>query len=165
MAEETNLKPLEILVIDDNPLLRELLEDMLKPYMVNVTTAAGGLEGIEKYKARIDLPKSESDMKPYDAVLTDLNMPRASGADVTREIKKVNPQTQVIIITGAESNDEYGRLSEELKELSPDGILQKPLKLSQIEYLTKQIRSVIELRKINVNYQPEPPFYQLPTQP
>jgi len=91
-------------------------------------------------------------------------MPRASGVDVTKKVKELHPQTQVIVITGHEPNEEYKRLSERLGEAKPDGIVQKPIMLESIKHIVDQIRFVIEKRKIEPNYQPEPFSYQTPPQ-
>jgi CheY-like chemotaxis protein len=127
-------EPIEYLVIDDDSNIRAFLEVCIELEGETVDTAADGAEGIEKYVKRYDAGN------PYPAVLTDLNMPRASGADVTREVKRLSPNTPVYVITGNEPTQEYKRLSDELGELGPDDVLKKPISMDQIKELTQKIR-------------------------
>ena len=154
--EQTNNKPLEVLVIDDDEPIRELFHEIIQSAGANVTTAIDGKDGIEKYIA-----KKETGV-PYDAVLTDLIMPRASGVDVTRRVKELSPKTQVIVVTGFEPNSQYKALSEQLGQLKPDGILQKPITPEGLMYVVNQVKSVIEKRKIISDYQPQPSYYKSP---
>ena len=125
----TQTSSLDFLIIDDNPDHREILIEFVKHQatglgmQVGVSEAADGKEGLEKYGTRL------SSGKPYDVVLTDLNMPNTTGDVVTKTIKGRNPQTLVYVITGGEATDEYRKLSEKLGTLKPDGVIQKPLHL------------------------------------
>lgn len=103
--------------------------------------------------------------QPYDAVLTDLRMENGDGVQVTQVVKSLQPQTQVIVITGKEENSEYMGKSEKLREVKPDGILQKPFTVDDIKYLIGQIQSILEKRKTQPDYQPEPSFYIRPATP
>ncbi|GEM_PF-5371855 len=126
MTTQNPDRPLEILVIDDEPALRELLSECIGGYGAKPTQASDGQEGIEKYFA-MALAGT-----PYDAIFTDLMMPRKSGVDVVREIKKLSPLTPVYVITGKEANREYESLAEQLGQLKPDGVIQKPYNLTKI---------------------------------
>ena len=148
MAEEQ--KPLELLVIDDDEVIRHLFEEVAKIVGANVTTAVDGQEGIAMYEERYGTAT------PYDAVITDLNMPKATGVDVTRRVKELSPKTPVYVVTGVEANAEYRRLSAELGELKPDGVLQKPFGLQDLRDVLGQIKSQISGTE-NQPYQPPTP--------
>ncbi len=120
-------KPLEILVIDDNPDITDLLARIIRNLGHNVSVANDGQEGIEKYVDRFNAAKTDSTKRRYDIVFTDLNMPRKSGTDVTREVKKLSPNIPVYVITAHEPTEEYAKLAKELGQLKPDGVIQKPL--------------------------------------
>jgi DNA-binding NtrC family response regulator len=77
-----------ILVIDDEPEIREGLEDLLKGEGYSVDLAPNGLEGEKRLAA-----------KSYDLVLLDLMMPDKSGMDVLREMRANDPETPVFMIT------------------------------------------------------------------
>lgn len=135
-------RPLEILVIDDDPSIRVLLKHILSAEHVDI--ASDGQEGIDMYVARYDAAKTDSTKKPYDLVLTDLRMPRVSGADVTRKVKEMSGgKTIVYVITAVEPNEEYRELSAALGENKPDKVIQKPIDISTIKGLVGEIRSRI----------------------
>ncbi|MFH1823800.1 MAG: response regulator [Candidatus Firestonebacteria bacterium] len=78
----------KILVLDDEESIVELIRDILsqKDYEVKgFTDAKEALECILK--------------ETFDVVLTDLTMPKMSGIEVLKKVKKISPQTEVIIIT------------------------------------------------------------------
>ncbi len=79
-----------ILIVDDNPILREGLKSVLSHYPAfEIAGEAGdGLEAIES------VDKSHPDL-----VLMDLSMPRMDGLAATREIKKKWPATKILVFT------------------------------------------------------------------
>jgi DNA-binding NtrC family response regulator len=77
-----------ILVIDDEPEIREGLEDLLKSEGYAVDLATNGAEGERRLGAR-----------SYDLVLLDLMMPDKSGMDVLREMRASDTETPVFMIT------------------------------------------------------------------
>lgn len=80
----------KILIVDDDPVVRSVLSDLLKTVGNYQTDSANdGLEGIKKVK--------DND---YDIVFTDLTMPRLTGMDFLKEMKKIRPQLPVVVITG-----------------------------------------------------------------
>ena len=154
MAEEsTTQKPLEILVADDESGILQLFSAFFGMNGANVVTASDGLDAISKYTARFKAGD------PFDAVVTDLNMPGASGAEVTKKVKELSPATQVIAITGYEATKEYEALTKSLGEQRPEGILPKPITLEDIEHLVSMIRYVREVRVEQPGYRLEPPLY------
>ena len=150
MTQEITQKPLEILVVDDDLDIRQLFETIIKGEGENVTTGIDGIDAVEKYVARY-----EGGM-PYDAVITDLAMPRADGVVVVERVKNLHPNTQVIVITGYEPNEEYRILSDRLGQLKPDGAVKKPMPLDGLIHIIGQIKAVIERRKTEPDYQPDP---------
>ena len=77
-----------ILVVDDEAGPRESLRMILKP-RYEVHTASDGQEALRLINN-----------KDVDVVTLDLNMPGLSGIEVLKEIRKLKPNTEVIIITG-----------------------------------------------------------------
>ena len=80
----------EILVVEDEDHLSQLLTALLefKGYQ-NIQVANNGHEGVEKYKKN----------KP-SIVFMDLEMPVMNGYDSSREIKKFDPNANIVAITG-----------------------------------------------------------------
>ena len=79
----------KILVIDDEPEIRDLLFEVLQEEGFEVFGAADGLEGLERFH----------DIKP-DLVITDVKMPRKDGLYVLKGVKEAKSDTDVIILTG-----------------------------------------------------------------
>ncbi|MBI2816819.1 MAG: sigma-54-dependent Fis family transcriptional regulator [Acidobacteria bacterium] len=77
-----------LLVIDDEPGIRESLELLLEHEGYQITTAATGEAGLRA------LAK-----KPFDAVLLDVSLPDKSGLEVLREIRTSDPSLAVVMIT------------------------------------------------------------------
>ncbi len=78
-----------ILVIDDDPLILDVVREILELHDYTVETALSGTEGIEKYREN-----------PADLVLTDLIMPHKDGLSVITELKKEFPGVRIIAMTG-----------------------------------------------------------------
>jgi len=77
-----------ILVVDDEPNYLIVLSELLREEGFEVYTASGGMEAFEVVK-EVDL----------DLVITDMQMPEVDGLQLLQEVKKVNSELPVIIIT------------------------------------------------------------------
>ena len=87
--------PLHVLVIDDEPAIRKLLSEMLRAVAHNVEAAEDGESGIIMFEAAI------RDGDPFDAVVTDQEMPGMPGTEVAHIVRKLSPGTPVIMVTGS----------------------------------------------------------------
>lgn len=108
-----------ILLVEDQPSLREVLGDFLESLGYTVHSAASGAEAIEVCKA---------DGRTIDLLLTDVVMPAMSGPDLERAVCALRPQVQTIFMSGY-SNQVLKR--ENLK--SSAVLLQKPFDMSLLE--------------------------------
>lgn len=81
--------PSKILIIDDERPTLAMFALFLEAYGYEVFTAASGAEGIEMFRKHA-----------VPIVLTDIKMPGMNGLEVLDAIKKIDPVTEVIIITG-----------------------------------------------------------------
>jgi YesN/AraC family two-component response regulator len=119
---------LRIPCIDDEPLLRELLKELLEFHEHKVETADGGRSGLDAFQNARVLGQ------PFDVVITDLGMPDVNGRQVVEKIKADSPDTAVIMLTG------WGAMLEERGEGvdKVDALLSKPPRANElIETLTK----------------------------
>lgn len=119
-----------ILVVDDEPSMREFLEIMLSQDGYQVNAAATGEEGVKIYK-----------LTEPDLVLTDVRMPGMSGLDLIREIHNVDSSVPIIAITAYASADDALRA---VREGAYD-YLSKPF---QVEDLRLIIRNALEARRL-----------------
>lgn len=87
-----------VLVVDDSPMLREMVSDLLQKSGLDVTQACDGVDAVEKIQAN-----------PPDLVVMDIVMPRMNGYELCRWIKN-NPKTQNIpVIMCTTKNEEFDR--------------------------------------------------------
>ena len=114
-----SIKPihLQILVIDDEPLVRSLLKQVLENRGHAVTEAGNGQEGVRCFR--------ENDI---DLVITDHGMPVMNGLDAAFRIKKQKPKTPVLLITGWQTETD----AVFQKPSSIDEIITKPFDLEKI---------------------------------
>jgi DNA-binding NtrC family response regulator len=80
---------LKTLLVDDEEEFLNTMVKRLRKRNLEVSTANQGRQAIEKVSG-----------EPFDVVVLDMAMPGMSGIDTLREIKKVRPSTEVIILTG-----------------------------------------------------------------
>jgi DNA-binding NarL/FixJ family response regulator len=97
---EVNQERLRVLVVDDSPLFREGLSNLLgnRPDIQVVGEASNGNEALEK--AREIMP---------DVILMDIIMPECDGLEATRMIKDEMPHIKVVMLTVSESEENLFR--------------------------------------------------------
>jgi signal transduction histidine kinase len=83
------MKPSRILVVEDEPLVKELIGVYLHEDNHDVQTASDGREGLDKFRAG-----------EFDLVLTDRAMPGMNGEQLARMIKEIKPSQPIILLTG-----------------------------------------------------------------
>jgi DNA-binding NtrC family response regulator len=82
-------KQYSILIVDDEPLIRKSLYEILKIEGFDAYTALNAEEAMDLFKKR-----------SFDIVITDMKLPKISGLELLNFIKKTSPVTEVILITG-----------------------------------------------------------------
>ncbi len=128
-ADFTLLKGSEcILLVDDEEGPIEVEKLMLKELGYSVITAENGREAIDIY-----VEKSEK----VDLIALDMIMPEMSGKATYAELKKINPDVRVLLVSGYSTN----RQTEELFALGCNGFIQKPFDIIE---LSQKIREVLE---------------------
>ncbi|HZM02898.1 MAG TPA: ATP-binding protein [Candidatus Saccharimonadales bacterium] len=118
-------RSLRILCIDDEPDLRQLMQDVLEVHHHKVSVAPGGREGLEMFRAHL------RGREPYEIVITDLGMPDMDGHHVARAIKAESPRTPIIMLTG------WGAMMKADGETAPDvdAVLSKPPRIQELNEL------------------------------
>jgi DNA-binding NtrC family response regulator len=118
-----------ILIIDDEAEIRESLQTLLEFEGYEVETAANGSQGLSKLGDR-----------PFDLVLLDLALPDRNGLELLPEIRAIDPQISVIMITA------YGTVEDAVRAIQSGAanFLQKPW---DNEKLLADVRSVVARRR------------------
>jgi len=95
----------EVLLIDDNPIQLTARELVLRGEGFSVSVAT-------TVDSALALLRSDEVAQRFGVIVTDHVMPQASGAVFVRELRRVNPDIPVIVVTGmAEAEDEYEGLN------------------------------------------------------
>ena len=85
-------------MVDDEPIMQEILAEFLTEEGYAVDIARSGEEGIELVKGR-----------PYDCAVVDLMMPGIDGIQTTQAFKRIDPTLPVIMITAYASWNQRSR--------------------------------------------------------
>ena len=131
LSPDTKPRPLRILCIDDEPLVRDLIRKILQRDGHQAEVADGGQSGIEAFRAACQCED------PFDVVFTDLGMPHVDGREVAAAVKRESPGTHVIMLTG------WGVFMQEDGTVPPhvDNILGKPPRIDEIRAILDSIAS------------------------
>ena len=130
----TNSLNAKILLIEDEPEVRESYVDMLSMLGCEVDGADNGVSGLEKL-----------DNDTFDIVITDLNMPVMNGLETLRQIKKKEIDTEVIVVTGfATIENAIGAM----KQGAFDYIT-KPVSIEHVKIVLSKCLQKIQARREN----------------
>jgi DNA-binding response OmpR family regulator len=118
--------PARILLVDDDPMVTQLITDMLRLDGHDVDTAPNGVAALEKVKRR-----------RYDLVLSDLHMPEMDGAGLYRELttRQAHSPGKIIFLTGTAGESEAHRLVQE----TGLPVLRKPFNLVELLALVRKV--------------------------
>ncbi|GFE56358.1 sigma-54 dependent transcriptional regulator [Geobacter sp. AOG1] len=117
------MEVIDVLVVDDEAIIREGLKRILEHAGYNVASSASGQHALECMQE-----------ENFGLVITDLKMPGMSGMEVLKAIKVLQPEVPVIIITGYSTVDtaveamKNGAFDYIAKPFTPDQILEKVCK-------------------------------------
>ena len=110
------------LVVDDSPYNRSVLSAMLRRMEMTVELAEDGEAGVEKFKT----------FHP-DVVFLDYIMPKMSGVDAVREIRKIDSKVILVMVTSISASDQVA----EAKNAGANAYILKP-------YVAEKIREILK---------------------
>lgn len=108
-----------ILVVDDELHLREMQEQFLTSLGQNVLTAEDGRKGLDFCEVHSDI---------IDLILLDIKMPRMTGVEMLRNLRKFEPDIPVLIVTGYITEEE----KRECQNFGVAGFLEKPYSFNNL---------------------------------
>jgi len=106
-----------VLIVDDEERFRFTLKKLLTANGLETDAVGSGLEAVEALRQR-----------PYDVILLDVKMPGMSGIEALAKLKKINPEVEVIILTGHASVD----VAVEIMKLGGYEYLLKPCPMDEL---------------------------------
>jgi DNA-binding NtrC family response regulator len=126
----------KIIVVDDDPIAREVVSSILSREGYAVISAKDGFEAI-------DLLRKDN----YDLLITDLVMPGIDGIELIKSALKINPDLATVIITA------FGTLDSALKaiDFGAYDYITKPFKIEEVLFLVVRCKKMINLQRENKN--------------
>ncbi len=127
---ETKFENLEVLIVDDDPIILETGADTLKSLGLSVEEAGNGLEALGMIKHRQETGKN------YDIAILDIKMPDIDGVELVRRIRsELKSDVPVLLISAYSWSD----VEEQAKEAGVNGFLSKPLFRSTVRDKVSEI--------------------------
>ncbi|MBD3403281.1 response regulator [candidate division GN15 bacterium] len=114
----------KILIVDDNPNMSSLLQEMLEVFDYESVRAGDGAEAL-----------NELERGDFSMVITDMRMPNMSGLELIGEVKSRYPKLPVVLISGYSVSE----IDAEPATYKADGFLGKPLMMSDIEKMLNSL--------------------------
>ncbi|MEX1019325.1 MAG: response regulator transcription factor [Litorilinea sp.] len=128
------LDAIQVLVVDDEKMIRNLLKMSLQRMGYEVTTAADGAEGIQRF--------AEGE---FDLVLLDILMPGIDGFDVCLELRKMS-DVPIVMLTALNRPDDVVRGL----EMGADNYITKPFTFKEVE---ARIRAILRRTALRIDSQ------------
>lgn len=133
-------EPVHILIVDDDPTIRDLLTEGLSASGYRCTTACDGADGLARLREN-----------GYPLVVSDIDMPELDGVQLLQETKRLRPDTEVIMLTGVVDVD----TAIQSMRLGACDYLTKPFNLAEVritvERALEKRRLILENREYQRN--------------
>ncbi|MDP2993224.1 MAG: response regulator, partial [Deltaproteobacteria bacterium] len=115
-----------ILLVDDEEVVRDLGKEVLESYGYKVIPASDGIEAISIYEKQKD---------GIDLIILDMIMPRMGGIETFERLQAVNPAVKVIVSSGYSSDEHY----QAVLQKGAKGFIQKPYKIDELTGMVRQV--------------------------
>ncbi len=119
MEEQVKHGSRTVLLVDDEPIIVEVGEQMLRSLGFRVMTAGSGREALEVYERQGD---------EIDLVVLDMIMPDMGGGETFDRLRRIDPGVRVLLSSGYSLDGE----AKEILNRGCSGFIQKPFRLSDL---------------------------------
>jgi DNA-binding response OmpR family regulator len=109
---------LKILVVEDDPSIRQIMRDLLKMHGYEVSVAADGENGLKYLQSQ-----------QYDLMITDLGLPGISGWDLALASKRYQTAMPVLAISSWQGKE----VEKKFSDFGIDAVIWKPFRFDQIK--------------------------------
>lgn len=124
-APTVDVESVRVLVIDDEPFVRDTLGDILRQQHHDVVVADDGVSGLARFREGT-----------FDLVMTDLAMPGMSGWQVAQAVKAARPTVPVVLVTGWGVEVQ----ADELQTHGVDRVMTKPFRYEDVQEVLASFR-------------------------
>ena len=122
-----------IMIIEDDEEMRSLLKDFFEEEGFETDSVSNGVDALQMFSK-----------DHFDLVITDIRMPGLTGLDILPRIRRLKPETPVIVMTAYGSDDVRRRAFEK----GATTYLEKPIQLSKLRSVIREMVSRKELEKL-----------------
>lgn len=130
----TFTKPLRVLFVEDDDMLRETTLSLFQEMFDYVVTAVNGVDGLEKFQ-----------QESFDLVITDITMPKMDGTQMLSEIRESGSEVPFIMLT-AHNDLKYLMHT---AEQGVHGYIKKPLQLESFTEILFRLKEAIDIKNKN----------------
>jgi CheY-like chemotaxis protein len=123
----------QVLVIDDESIVRDVLKNMLEIL---------GYEAVAVPSGETALETLEEDGASFDLVLVDMHMPGLSGPETVGRIREKLPEIPILLVSGVEEGD----LAELYQGHLIDGFVHKPFRMVNLKESIEKVSSMVVAR-------------------
>jgi CheY-like chemotaxis protein len=126
------------MVVDDNPAILEMVSSFLAVISdARISAYSSGTEALAAFSA---------EPEGFQLVITDWEMPRMDGLELTRQLRARNPGVKVVLITGNHAGIEKASADEN----GLSGFLYKPFGLDSLQQLLEELGVIAPLKPVSV---------------
>ena len=126
-AGGSRIRPARVFVADDDPEMRGLIAAILRREGFEVNESADGSELLEALRCSLE--------EPPDLVISDIEMPRATGLRVLASVKRAFPRVPVVLITAFGSPEVH----HEAGRLGASAVVDKPFRFAALRELVLKL--------------------------
>ena len=123
--------PLNLLYVEDNQEAREAVLMIFEDFFENIVVSVNGEDGLNKFKTQ-----------NIDLIITDINMPKLNGLDMIREIRDIDNEVPILVLSAYNDSDFF---MDSIK-LDVDGYLLKPVDIKQFVFMMRKITDKLRLK-------------------
>lgn len=128
----------KVLYVEDDETVLSKVSRMFREIFKVVDTATNGIEGLEQYKKYY-----QQNNFHYDIVITDINMPKMNGVELSKEIRKISPHQEIFIISAHNESN----ILQELINIGVSTFIHKPIKFDDLLKSILKIHSSLQTTK------------------
>ena len=129
---------LKILYVEDNSDIQDQVYKMLQNFFVQIDVASDGEEAFKMYNST-----------EYDLVLTDIEMPKMDGIELSRKIIEQKPEQNIFIISAHKNPDQLLKLM----DIGVSGLILKPIDLQYfINKISRKIKEIYANKMMKLHY-------------
>ncbi|EQB39119.1 hypothetical protein M947_08130 [Sulfurimonas hongkongensis] len=130
-------KKLNLLYVEDDKKARESTLNFLETFFLKIDTAVDGEQAFAK-----------TELKEYDLIITDINMPKLNGIELIRKIRVVDTYIPILILSAHDDKDYFVQSI----KYGVDGYILKPVELEQFYTIISKVVKKIMLEKSLAEY-------------